>query len=246
VQVPVLADIRSKGRTMKVMLWANRNGFFYALNRATGQFLLGKPFAKVNWASGIDASGVPMQTPQPPGQPTWPGNQGATNWFSPSFSLNTKLFYVSVWEDYATVFSSYPSEYTEGRSFGGGALRDYGPVPNAPGLSRLGQRPPINNWTETAGHGSIQAIDPLTGEKKWRFPMTDVSDSGLLTTAGDVLFSGGREGYFQALDARNGALLWKASLGSAEINGPITYQVHGKQYVATVSGLALVVFGLRD
>jgi alcohol dehydrogenase (cytochrome c) len=246
VQVPVLADITWKDHPVKAMLWANRNGFFYVLNRATGQFLLGKPFAKVNWASGIDDMGVPIQTPQPPGQPTWPGNQGATNWFSPSYSVRTRLFYVSVWEDYATVFSGYPSEYAEGRGFGGGTLRDYEPILNAPGLSRLGQRPPINDWTETAGHGSIQAIDPLTGEKKWRFPMSDVSDSGILTTAGNVLFTGGREGYFQALDARDGSLLWKASLGSEEINGPITYQVRGKQYVATVSGMSLVVFGLRD
>ena len=76
--------------------------------------------------------------------------------------------------------------------------------------------------------------------------MTDVSDSGILTTAGDVLFTGGREGYFQALDARDGSLLWKANLGSEEINGPITYEVDGKQYVATVAGLSLTVFGLRD
>jgi alcohol dehydrogenase (cytochrome c) len=246
VQIPVLADIVWQGRPLKAMLWANRNGFFYVLDRATGRFLLGKPFAKVNWASGIDAKGVPIQTPQPPGQPTWPGNQGATNWFSPSYSPRTQLFYVSVWEDYATVFGGYPSEYSQGRSFGGGAPREYEPIPNAPSLSRLGQRPPINEWTETAGHGSIQAIDPLTGEKAWRFPMTDVSDSGILTTAGDVLFTGGREGYFQALDARDGALLWKASLGSEEISGPITYAVDGKQYVATVSGLSLTVFGLRD
>jgi alcohol dehydrogenase (cytochrome c) len=246
VQIPVLADLRWKGQPLKAMLWANRNGFFYVLNRATGQFLLGKPFAKVNWASGIDANGIPIQTPQAPGQPTWPGNQGATNWFSPSYSPRTRLFYVSVWEDYATIFTGYPSEYSQGRGFGGGTLRDYEPIPNAPNLSRLGQRPPINDWTESAGHGSIQAIDPLTGEKRWRFPMSDVSDSGILSTAGDVLFSGGREGYFQALNARDGSLLWRASLGSQEINGPITYAVDGKQYVATVSGMSLVVFGLRD
>ncbi|HVY34049.1 MAG TPA: PQQ-dependent dehydrogenase, methanol/ethanol family [Caulobacteraceae bacterium] len=246
VQIPVLADITWKGQPVKAMLWANRNGFFYVLDRATGRFLLGKPFAKVNWASGIDDKGVPIQTPQPPGQPTWPGNQGATNWFSPSYSPRTQLFYLSVWDDYATIFSGYPSEFSEGRGFGGGALKDYEPIPNAPGLSRLGQRPPINNWTETAGHGSVIAIDPLTGEHRWRFAMTDVSDSGILTTGGDVLFTGGREGYFQALDAKTGALLWKASLGSEEINGPITYQVDGKQYVATVSGMALTVFGLRE
>ena len=111
-----------------------------------------------------------------------------------------------------------------------------------PGL----RRGPINNWTEAAATGAVIALDAKTGEQKWTFEMTDVTDSGILTTASDLLFTGGREGYFQALDARTGALLWKASLGSQIVNGPITYAVDGKQYVATISGLSLVVFGLRD
>ncbi len=76
--------------------------------------------------------------------------------------------------------------------------------------------------------------------------MTDVTDSGILTTASDVLFTGGREGYFQALDARSGSLLWKASLGAQIVSGPITYEVDGKQYVSAISGLSLCVFGLRE
>ena len=76
--------------------------------------------------------------------------------------------------------------------------------------------------------------------------MRDVTDSGILTTATDVLFTGGREGYFQALDARNGALLWKAYLGAPIMSGPITYEIDGRQYVATISGLSLCVFGLRE
>ena len=80
VQVPVLADIAWKGAPLKAMLWANRNGNFYVLDRATGKFLLGKPFVKVNWMSGFDDSGKPIQTPQPPGMPTYPAVQGGTNW----------------------------------------------------------------------------------------------------------------------------------------------------------------------
>jgi alcohol dehydrogenase (cytochrome c) len=76
--------------------------------------------------------------------------------------------------------------------------------------------------------------------------MTDVTDSGILTTASDLLFTGGREGYFQALDARDGSLLWKASLGGQIVNGPITYQVDGRQYVAAISGQVLAAFALRD
>ena len=76
--------------------------------------------------------------------------------------------------------------------------------------------------------------------------MTDVTDSGILTTASDLLFTGGREGYFQALDARTGKLLWKTSLGGQIVMGPMTYQVDGKQYVATIAGQVMVTFGLRD
>jgi len=77
----VLADITWKGAPLKAMLWANRNGNFYVLGRATGKFLLGKPFVKVNWMSGFDDSGKPIQTPQPPGMPTYPAVQGGTNWY---------------------------------------------------------------------------------------------------------------------------------------------------------------------
>jgi alcohol dehydrogenase (cytochrome c) len=245
VQIPVLADVNIGGSSAKVMLWANRNGFFYMLNRETGRFLLGRPFVKVNWASGLNESGRPIQTPQEPGSPTWPGNQGGTNWYSPSYSPRTGLFYVSAWEDYATIFAGVPVPYVEGRSTAGGANRPYLPVPGAPTLPGL-RRGPINNWTEAVGHGAVKAIDPFTGAEKWKFDMTDVSDSGILTTASDLLFTGGREGYFQVLDARTGALLWKTNLGGQIVNGPITYAVDGRQYVATIAGHSLVAFALRD
>jgi alcohol dehydrogenase (cytochrome c) len=244
VQIPVLADLDWNGAPLKAMLWANRNGNYYILERATGRFLVGRPFVKVNWMSTFDERGRPIQTPQPPGQPTWPGNQGGTNWYSPSYSPRTGLFYVSAWENYATLFRGTPVKYQEGRNFGGGANRPYGPVPGAPSPGL--RRGPINNWTEAAATGAVLALDAKTGELKWRFAMTDVTDSGILTTASDLLFTGGREGYFQALDARTGKLLWKASLGSQIVNGPITYAVDGKQYVATISGLSLCVFALRE
>ncbi|HEY7288727.1 MAG TPA: PQQ-dependent dehydrogenase, methanol/ethanol family [Vicinamibacterales bacterium] len=245
VQIPVLADITWRGTPVKAMIWANRNGNFYVLERQTGRFLVGRPFVKVNWSSGFDERGRPIQTPQPDGMPTWPGNQGGTNWYSPSFSPRTGLFYVSAWEGYATIFGGTPAEYQEGRNFGGGANRSYVPVPGAPAVPGL-RRGPINNWTDAAASGAVLALDSSTGEVKWKFPMTDVTDSGILTTASDLLFTGGREGYFQALDARTGALLWKASLGAQIVNGPMTYEVDGRQYVATISGLALCTFALRE
>ncbi len=96
-----------------------------------------------------------------------------------------------------------------------------------------------------AGTGAVIAIDVLTGEQKWHFSMTDVTESGILTTASDLPFTGGREGYFQVLDARNGSLLWKTNLGAGIMNGPITYQVDGRQYVAVIAGLSLSVFGVE-
>ena len=248
VQIPVLADIERGGTLFKVMLWANRNGFYYVLDRATGRFLTGAPFVSLNWAEGLDDSGRPVETPQPPGAPTYPGIAGATNWNSPAFSPRTELFYVATWEDYATVFDGAPQEYVPGRAFVGRNMdfpRTYQPVPDAPippGLSRG----PINDWTEDAGNGAVLALDALTGEQKWKFEMTDVIRSGILATASNLLFTGARSGYFQALDASSGELVWKASLGSHIVNGPMTYAVDGKQYVAVISGHTLATFALRD
>ncbi len=245
VQVPVLADMPWNGMPSKLMLWANRNGFFYVLDRVTGKFLSGAPFVKVNWASGLDATGRPILSTQPPGAPTWPGNQGGTNWYSPSYSPRTGLFYLSAWENYASVFRREYQEFQEGRNFAGGGHTVVTPVPDAPSIG-IGRKGPVNNWTDTVGYGSVIALDPRTGQRKWTFKQFDVTDSGILTTASDLLFTGGREGYFYALDARTGTVLWKTSLGGQIVNGPVSYEVDGRQYVATISGNSLVAFALRD
>jgi len=245
VQIGVLADINWRGTPTKTILWANRNGFFYVLDRTNGRFLLGAPLVKVNWASDLDDKGRPIPTPQPEGQPTWPGVQGGTNWYSPSFSPRTGLLYFSAWEGYASVFRKEKAEYVPGRNFLGGGGTPYTGVTGAPGV-RVGRATPINSWTDAAGNGAVMAIDPQTGQKKWTFKQFDVTDSGNLTTATDLLFTGGREGYFYALDARTGAELWKASLGGQIANGPITYAIDGKQYVSVISGNSLITFALRD
>jgi alcohol dehydrogenase (cytochrome c) len=245
VQVPVLADMTwqdKDGRSgpRKVMLWANRNGFAYVLDRTTGKFLLGKPFAKVTWATGLDEAGRPMRapnaTPTAEGKRVYPGNQGATNWYSPSFSPRTGLFYIPVWENYYSDYVKAPVEYTEGRLFTGTMPKS--PVPMI--------RPPqVEIRKEEDGYGAIRAFDPKTGDRKWEFKMTDVTDSGILTTASDLLFAGGREGYFFALDARSGALLWKAAVGGQVSAGAMSYSVNGRQYVAIAAGNALFAFALR-
>ncbi len=251
VQVPVLADITFRGAPVKAMLWANRNGNFYVLDRANGKFLLGKPFVRVNWMSGFDANGRPIQTPQAAGMPTYPAIQGGTNWYSPSFSTRTQLMYVSAWDAQGQLFGASPLEYQEGRNFTGGVNQTFVPmagepttaIPGAPAIQGL-IRGPINNWTDAAGHGVIQAIDPSTGDAKWKFNMTDVTDSGIVTTASDLLIAGGREGYLHILDARNGSLLWRSNLGAQIRQNPMTYAVNGKQYVAVIAGLSLFVFAV--
>ena len=245
VQIPVLADIERSGTMFKAMLWANRNGFYYVLDRATGRFLTGRAFVKVNWAEGLDDSGRPIATPQPPGEPTFPAVQGATNWYSPSYSPRTELFYIPAWEDRASIFNPEPQEYEPAGTFLGGFTTTVEAAPGAPTVP-VRMRGPINDWTEDAGRGAVLALDALTGEERWRFELTDVIRSGMLTTASDLLFSGARSGYFQALDARSGELLWKLNLGAQIVNGPMTYEVDGRQYVAIVAGQSLSAFALLD
>jgi alcohol dehydrogenase (cytochrome c) len=237
VQVPVLVNADWNGGPRKLLYWANRNGFFYVFDRVTGKFLLGKPFVKQNWATGLDANGRPILAPLPEGAPVFPGIQGGTNWYSPSYSPRTGLFYVSAWDEYSSIFTPQPMQHVPGQRFMGGRARS-----GTPPL----RRGAINTWTEEAGHGAVLGIDPRTGERKWAFTMHDVTDSGILTTAGDLLFTGGREGYFLALDARDGRLRWKATVGGQVGAAPITYQADRQQYVAIAAGNVLFAYALRQ
>ncbi len=233
-QVPVLADIQWQGRLRKVMLWANRNGLAYVIDRTTGEFLLGRPFVKVNWMDGFDPKGrpirIPGQVPTPKGTLIMPTVLGATNWAPPSYSPRTGLFYVSLWENTGTV------------AVEGGRPRAAG-IPNGTPMGQATLTPNLKK--EEEGYGAIRALDPKTLDKKWEFKMNDITWGGVLTTASDVLFSGGKEGYFFALDARSGDLLWKVPLGGQLNSGPMTYSVNGKQYVTVAAGSALFAFALR-
>ena len=242
MQVPVLADVAWQGQPRKLMFFANRNGFFYVLDRATGEFLSGTPFVQVNWASGLDANGRPIRIADkapsaPPGTLIFPGNNGGTNWYSPSYSPRTSLFYIPTWANYSTLFVKDRADYVEGRRFSGGGSID--PVP--------GIRAGVFNWSKAdEGYGAVRAIDPNTGALKWEYKMSDLTCAGILTTATNVLFSGGNDGYFYALDARTGTLLWRMQLGSDIRSGPMTYAVNGRQHVAVAAGSALLSFKLRE
>lgn len=237
-QVPVLAEILWEGKPRKVLLFANRNGYFYVLDRVTGEYLLGKPFVKVTWTSGLDGKGVPQNVlgPTEAGVNLFPNNQGGTNWYSPSYSPRTGLFYIPSWMDTSSIYIKRKDEYVEGNQFNGGTATH-----DVPAL-----RPPITNTRSRApGYGAIQAVDPLTGGVKWAFNMTDVTGSGVLSTASGLVFAGGREGYFYALDAKTGAEKWKAMVGGDVAAGPVTYSVAGKQYVSVPAGDAIFTFTLR-
>jgi len=250
VQVPLLADIQWEGQPRKVILWANRNGFFYVLDRVTGRFLLGKPFVKQNWNAGFDENGRPIMTANSKsseqGTLIYPDNQGGTNWFGPSYSSHTGLFYVIARDGYSTMFVKGKQEYTEGERYDG--------------RGRLGQRPtPQPVGTGEDQFTAIRAIDPHTGTPTWEYKLnsgmslnpfggwqTNAGAAGILTTATDLLVTGGREGNFVILNAKTGKLLWEKQMGSPMLMNPITYSVGGKQYIAINAGSALYVFGLRD
>ena len=178
---------------------------------------------------------VSGKVPSREGTLIFPGNQGGTNWYSPSYSPRTGLFYIPTWGDYSSIYTKNDVEYEEGKNYGGGRPR---------GTVNLA-RAPLNMRKDGEGFGAIRAMDPATGDRKWEFKMSDVTDSGVLTTASNVLFSGGREGFFFALDARTGALLWKANLGAPIACGPISFSVGGKQYVAVAAGSSLFTYALR-
>jgi alcohol dehydrogenase (cytochrome c) len=234
VQIPVLADIEFKGQPRKVILWGNRNGFYYTLDRTNGEFLVGKSFAQVTWAKGLDEKGKPIKIPEASpkreGTRVYPGVQGATNWYAPSFSPRTGLFYLSAWE-FSSIYHKGDPTYTRGNRY-------IGSLPQ-------GVWPDVLK-DEVPGWGAIRALDPQTGDLEWEFKMTEVSESGLLATATDVLFSGSQQGHLLALDAKNGRLLWRKSLGGQITSSPISYMVDGKQRLTVAAGNVFFTFGLKD
>ena len=249
-QVPVLVDMNWQGRPRKLMLWANRNGFFYVLDRVTGQFLLGKPFVKQTWAFEIDKNGRPNKNPEFWPKPmggivVYPGTQGGTNWYPPSYSPRTGLFYVTTWDNYSARSGKYdPGPWEERKRYSGSA-----PPPGtaaAAAAAGRGRGTAAAFKKEEEGYGAIRALDPTSGAKKWDFKMVDFSESGVLSTGSDLVFAGGREGSFFALDAKTGELLWNVNLGGPSASGPISYAVGGKQYVVGTGAGTMFVFALPD
>ncbi len=226
IQVPVLFDETVDGKPRKLLALANRNGFYYVLDRVTGEFVAGVPFVKETWAKGLDAKGRPILMPDteptPEGRLVFPDGHGGTNWNSPSYSPQTKLFYVSARETGAYTVAGQPKVHFP--DFGGGG--------------RI-------NLSGDDSYGAIRALEAATGKLKWEYKLLAPAEVSTLATAGGLVFSGSDEGNFFALDAVSGKLLWEFTVGgtSAESN-LITYEAGGKQYLIGASGNCFVAFDL--
>jgi alcohol dehydrogenase (cytochrome c) len=228
-ETPMLVDLPIRGKPQKLLVQANRNAFYYVLDRQTGEFLQGKAFAHQTWADGLDDKGHPMvkpgTAPTPEGTYVCPDAQGATNFAAPSFDDKTSLFFVAVREACA-VFTSKTRE----------------PEPGA-GYTGTGQR--LDEVIST--FGAIRALDAATGDTRWNFPIQEGSSAaGVLSTAGGVVFATVADGNLIALDAASGNFLWRYQTGERIRSSPISYAIDGKQYVAVSAGSVLFSFALPD
>ena len=224
--VPVLLDAEVGGRMRKLVVNANRNAFYYVLDRVTGEFLAGRAYARQTWAKGLDARGRPQviegSDPTEKGVKVWPNANGATVWFSPSYSPQTGLFYVATREIGAEYFKR-EMDYKEGMLFAGGGEHEL---------------PPDDAW------GAIRALKPVTGEMQWEFRLHSPPWAGVLSTAGGLVFSGSDEGNFYALDARTGEPLWDFQTGGGITANPVSFTADGHQCIAISADRVLYVFGL--
>ena len=228
-ETPVLIEAPYRGVSRKLLVQANRNGFLYVLDRTNGKFLSAVPFVKkLNWASGIDASGRPIRTavvPSDGGALVCPDMTGATNWFSPSYNPSTHLLYFMALENCELYFRK-PQKFAEGQEFYATGVK------HAPGEH---------------GQKILMAYNPETGKCVWRYPQTGSARSwgGTMTTAGGLVFFGNDSEAFEAVDARTGASLWHFTTGQSMHASPMSYAVNGRQYVAIASGSDLFSFALR-
>jgi len=224
---PVLINLTIKGQAVKALVQANRNGFFYTLDRTNGKMLLAKAYTKVTWADGIAPDGRPIlvkgQDPTEEGNKSCPGIGGGHNWQATSYSPQTGLYYFGT-TDGCHIYYKYDQEFIEGQWYQASTV---GGVPKEPTT------------------GAVLAVNPTTGAIKWRFDMVQTPTAGILSTAGGLVFSGDSHGYLFALDARTGKPLWKFQTGGVVIAPPISYTLDGKQYIAVAAGSTMMTFALR-
>jgi len=226
-QTPILADLLINGEVRKVICWANRNGFYYVLDRVTGAFLAGVPYVEVNWAVGLTPAGRPILSEgakvTTSGRRTKPGTDGGTNWQNSAFDQKRGLIFVPATLG-STIFTKRLSDKImrepNGLMYGSG-------------------------WTEAEPSVRlVRALDAATGQRKWEYSAaTSIRYGGLLSTEGGVVF-GAAGGFCFALDADTGREVWRLSLGGNTAAAPISFAIDGRQVIAVAAGRALFVFGL--
>lgn len=229
-QTPILVDGQFNGKARKLVYWASRNGFYYVLDRATGEFLHGSPFIDINWASGLDPKGRPIIVDRPisaAGRMTRPGVDGGVNWQQSAYDPVSDLYFVHASENSSIFTKSPPEMFRPGR---GGFMVGSG------------------SYDASAARGVVRALQPATGKKVWEYyspTMTeaDPGRSGLLVTAGGVLF-GAAGGTVFALNKDSGEELWRVPLGGESKTAPISFRLNGKQVVGLSSGRTFFLFGL--
>ena len=231
-QTSVLIDADWQGKPRKLMLHANRNGFFYVFDRETGERLLTTAFVKnLTWASGVDAKGRPVrlpgQDPSPKGTKVCPSQDGATNWFSPSYNPATGLYYLQTFEKCSIYTKSDQGPWESGKTYLGGSQR---------------------TATDPRPLRVLRAIDIRTGDVKWELPQPGPAHSwgGTLATATGLVFFGEEGGALMAVDATNGKPLWSFPTNQNWKASPMTYSFDGRQYIAVAAGANIVAFALGN
>ncbi len=232
VQQPVLARVMWQGQPRDVVLWANRNGFFYVLDRESGAFLTAKAFVKQTWAAGFGKDGRPIRIPESrpsrTGTLVWPWVGGGTNWWPPSYDDQRRSLYVPSVDAAGIYFRDENARFQRGRLFMGGMA---------------------NNAINQPTIVSIKSIAADTGDIRWESRLVQgVAEvprvlGGVLSTAGGLVFAGYRDEFF-AFDSDNGEKVWQIRVGGAINAAPVSYAVDGQQFVAIMAGHALFTFSL--
>jgi len=236
VQQMILADLTIKGRPRKVIMQANKNGFYYVIDRITGQFISGQPYSHVTWAKGLnEETGRPMVNPEAlyGADPVLisPGGGGAHNWSPMSFNPITGLTYIPTSTANSFTYAMTP-DFAPKPGQTTGTMR---PAPTAtrPPPPSIGPEP-----IETGNHGALVAWDPVAQQMRWRMPGGGGIGGGTLTTAGNLVFQVINDGRLLAYSADKGEKLLEIQTGLRSGMGPpITFQLDGKQYIAVMGGV---------
>jgi alcohol dehydrogenase (cytochrome c) len=230
-ETSVLVDTEWQGRSRMLMLHANRNGFFYIFDRRDGTLLLARPFIKtITWASGVGTDGrpikLPNQDPSPQGTKVCPSQDGATNWYSPSFNPATRLYYVQTFEKCSIYTKRDQGDWETGKSYLGGSQQ----TAADPKPERI-----------------LRAIDIRTGAISWELPQRGNGSSwgGVLSTASGLVIFGEDGGALMAADAVTGKPLWKFETNHTWKASPMTYMFDGQQYIAVAAGGNIIAFGIQ-